>query len=177
MRQFAAYLALLRDWSKTTRLVGSTEIGFVRGLVDDCQALLPHLPTSACRLVDVGSGAGLPGLVIAAERPDVMVVALEPHRRRWAFLRTARRSLGLTNFSALAVRDDVLTAKADFESFDVAVSKATFPMAEWKQRGRALVGPEGLVLGLASEAQADQAKATRTEWYEIDGTRRAVLYL
>jgi 16S rRNA (guanine527-N7)-methyltransferase len=47
-------------------------------------------------LLDIGSGNGSPGLVIAALRPDVKATLLEPRGRRWAFLREASRAMGLT---------------------------------------------------------------------------------
>ena len=58
-------------------------------------AALPLLPPGPGTLLDVGSGAGFPGLVIAAARPDLAVTLLEPRERRWVFLMAACRSAGL----------------------------------------------------------------------------------
>ena len=59
-------------------------------------AALPHLPEPAARLVDLGSGAGFPGLVLAAARPGWEVTLVEAQERKWAFLQAAARRAGLS---------------------------------------------------------------------------------
>lgn len=91
MGRLAAYLDTLAAWSRRTNLTGArTAEERVRLLVAD---LLPaaHLPEPGV-LIDVGSGNGSPGLVLAHLRGDLEVTLLEPRMRRWAFLREAARA-------------------------------------------------------------------------------------
>jgi 16S rRNA (guanine527-N7)-methyltransferase len=84
-----------------------------------CESLFlgAHLPGSAVRIADVGSGAGFPGTPLAVMRPDCSVTLIESHRRKAAFLRESTRDLA--NVRVLAER-----AEAVPESFDVVVSRA-----------------------------------------------------
>jgi 16S rRNA (guanine527-N7)-methyltransferase len=89
--RLAAYLDTLAAWSRKTNLTGArTPEERVRLLVAD---VLPaaHLPEPG-GLIDVGSGNGSPGLVLALLRGDLDVTLLEPRARRWAFLREAARA-------------------------------------------------------------------------------------
>jgi len=90
LSRLAAYLDTLAAWSPRVNLTGArTPSERVRLLVGDVLAAAP-LP-EAGRLVDVGSGNGSPGLVLALLRDDLEVTLLEPRARRWAFLREAAR--------------------------------------------------------------------------------------
>jgi 16S rRNA (guanine527-N7)-methyltransferase len=91
--RLAAYLDTLAAWSPRVNLTGArTPEERVRVLVADVlpAALLPE----AGSLLDVGSGNGSPGLVLALVRDDLEVTLLEPRARRWAFLREAARAAG-----------------------------------------------------------------------------------
>lgn len=92
-----AHYEELRRWSGRMSLVGSAEAeGVVKRHYGEALAALPLIPAGARTLVDVGSGAGFPGLVLAAARPDVAVTLVEPRQRRWAFLMAACRRAGLS---------------------------------------------------------------------------------
>ena len=91
--RLAAYLDTLAAWSPRVNLTGArTPEERVRLLVADVAAAAA-LPLPG-RLVDVGSGNGSPGLVLALLRDDLDVTLLEPRARRWAFLREAARASG-----------------------------------------------------------------------------------
>lgn len=100
-------------------LVGPREVGrlWERHLLNSA-AVVPHLPASGS-VVDVGSGAGLPGVVVAAMRPDQHVVLLEPMERRVDWLQLVVSGLGLANAEVVRGRapeigltTDVVTARA-----------------------------------------------------------------
>jgi 16S rRNA (guanine527-N7)-methyltransferase len=99
------YLDLLAEWSARVNLTAArTPAERVRTLI------APVLPAAALpapgRLVDLGSGSGSPGLVLALLRPDLQVSLLEPRQKRWAFLREAARASGAAGVSALRARHD-----------------------------------------------------------------------
>jgi 16S rRNA (guanine527-N7)-methyltransferase len=173
----SAYLELLSRWNRKINLSGSREPEALAGHVLDCLALVPHVPGSAGRLVDVGSGAGLPGAVLAVVCPALEVTALEPVHKKHAFLATVRRELGLANLHPLAQRVEAHRGTAGFVPYDVAVSRATFALPDWLEMGGSLVHEGGRVLAMeGSEQNALPAGASRHP-YEIPGSdrRRAII--
>ena len=88
------YYEELRRWAPRVDLVGpgSAAEGVERHF-GEALAALPWLPPAGCTLVDLGSGAGFPGLVLAAARPDLQVTLVEPRERRRAFLAAAARRI------------------------------------------------------------------------------------
>jgi 16S rRNA (guanine527-N7)-methyltransferase len=103
-----AYLDLLAAWNPRGNLTGArAPESRVDVLV---AAVLPAAPLlEPGHLIDVGSGNGSPGLVLALLRDDVEAVLLEPRARRWAFLREAARASGRTGIEALRLRHDQYT--------------------------------------------------------------------
>jgi len=124
-----AYLTLLEKWNRTHNL---TSIHGVLRMVShhllDSLAVLPHLPHRAgLRLIDVGSGGGLPGIPLAIARPAWQVVLLDSSQKKCAFLRQAAAELKLSNA-------EVVNSRAEsFESarpFDVVIARAFSSLAE-----------------------------------------------
>jgi 16S rRNA (guanine527-N7)-methyltransferase len=121
--------------------------------VGDSLTLLPHLPSKAHRLADVGSGGGVPGLVLAIARQDCQVVLIESTRKKAEFLEDAIKELGLGNATVLPLRAEDVGRGKMRESFDVALARAVALMpvlVEWllplvKVGGAALAmkGPKG----------------------------------
>ena len=92
---FAHYLEL-RRWSARMSLLGPGDAGVApERHYAEALAALPLLPDGPGALLDVGSGAGFPGFVLAAARPGLAVTLLEPRERRWAFLMSACRRAGV----------------------------------------------------------------------------------
>lgn len=171
------YLELLSRWNRKINLSGSREPEALAGHVLDCLALVPHVPAGARRLVDVGSGAGLPGAVLAAVCPALEVTALEPVHKKHAFLATVRRELGLANLHPLAQRVEAHRDAAGFVAYDVAVSRATLALPEWLEVGASLVREGGVVLGMEGSEQHELPAGASRHAYEIPGSdrRRAVI--
>ncbi len=87
----------LRRWNRRLSLVGpGTAQEVVERHYGESLAALPLILPSDRSLLDVGSGAGFPGLVLAAALPSLNVTLVEPRERKWAFLRTAIRCCGLS---------------------------------------------------------------------------------
>jgi 16S rRNA (guanine527-N7)-methyltransferase len=167
------YADLLLKWNARINLTAASSRDDATQHIRDCEAILQHIPTAARSLVDIGSGGGLPAVVIAASRPGLAVTAVEPIQKKHAFLRTAARELGLANLHARAARiDDV-----EGDAFDVATSRATFALDEWLRLGLRLVRIGGVVLGMEGrDAVALPAGAARHP-YELAGKTRAIIEL
>ncbi len=128
----------------------------------NCAALAELIPRDA-RLVDVGSGAGLPGVVLALARPDLEVVLVEPLLRRVAFLQEAVAWLGLERVRVQRGRAEELDDAAlfaDGKAADVVTARAVAPMARLAVWCLPLLRPGGMLLALKGEgAQAELADA------------------
>lgn len=99
------YLDLLAAWNPRVNLTGArTATDRVAVLVAPVAPVAPLLEPGL--LIDVGSGNGSPGLVLAALRPELPVVLLEPRQRRWAFLREAARAVGRPDVEVRRARHD-----------------------------------------------------------------------
>ena len=159
-------------WNDRIKLVSTPREAFAeRHLLDSLYAA-SAVPASAATLVDVGSGAGLPGLVIAVVFPQLRVTLLEPIRKKHAFLRHVRRLLGLDNVRALAERDESHRER----NYDVAISRATWSPTRWLSRGSLLVRPGGLVIAMeGAELSALPVGAVRHPYRLADGRCRALL--
>lgn len=101
----ARYLGCLGRWSRRINLTGAeTEEAAFKTLV------LPVLGAETMLrgpVIDVGSGNGSPGLILATLRPDLSFSLLEPRAKRWAFLREAAREMGLANVEVRRERSDM----------------------------------------------------------------------
>ena len=108
----AAHLALLWRWNAKLNLVGPGTIeSWARRHALDSLSVVRWLPMSGI-VLDVGSGAGFPGLPLAIVRPDLSVVLLEPRVNRVAFLRNAVAALGLGNVEIRGERAESFCGKA-----------------------------------------------------------------
>ena len=112
----------LLKWQKAINLVGRATLDdiWTRHIVDSAQ-VAPLIPTSARSLVDLGSGAGFPGLILAALRPALDVTLIESDARKSAYLGEAARRMGLKKQPKIVVgrieavppvRADIVTARA-----------------------------------------------------------------
>jgi 16S rRNA (guanine527-N7)-methyltransferase len=145
-----AYRDLLLRWNERVNLTAARTAEEVDAHVADCLRLLPHLPARG-RLIDVGAGGGLPAVVIAIERPELAVTALEPTHKKHAFLRTAARELGLANLDPRAERWEDHAER----EYDAATSRATFAIDRWLEIGATLVRAGGVVLGMEGSDRLD----------------------
>ena len=102
--QFARYLDLLNKWNQVHNLTAVRDVEEqVSRHVLDCLAVLPYIEDAAT-LADIGSGAGLPALMLAIMRPQLAVTALESNGKKAAFIREAVRVLALANVQVVAQR-------------------------------------------------------------------------
>lgn len=131
-----------------------------RALIDDGLVLLDHLD-QARSLVDVGSGAGLPGIPIKIARPDLEVTLIEADQAKAAFLVHACAALQLDRVEVVARRAEEAGHDPRLrEAFDVAVARALAPLPTLAELCLPLVKVGGRLLAQKTEAE-DPAPAAR----------------
>lgn len=171
-RSLLQFADLLIRWNQSINLTGAKSTGaVVSEHYPDAYALARRLDTPA-RLVDVGSGGGLPALPLALLRPELIIRLCEPIAKKGAFLRTAIRELKLADRVTLEARrggelaDDLVDDVS--RRFDAAISRATFAPEVWLALGRRLVRPGGRVfvmtvpgtaIGGATDIYSDRKRA------------------
>src|ERR1700750_874243 len=117
----------------------------------NCAAVAPLVPRDA-RLVDVGCGARLPGLVLAIARPDLQVTLVEPLLRRVAWLEDVTKDLDLTNATVVRARAEELpTGWAD-----AATARAVAPLAKLTQWCLPLVKPGAVMLAIKGRSAPEE---------------------
>src|SRR5262249_23505604 len=160
--QFRSYLDLLLSWNRKINLTAITD---PEQVLDkhflDSLAVAPLIP--AGRLIDVGAGAGFPGIPIAIVRPDLQVSLLESTGKKAAFLRTAIHQLGLS-CSVLETRLE----QHQGPKFNAAISRATFAPSEWLERARPLVEPGGSIFLMMGREELPSG-ATTVHEYSLPG--------
>jgi 16S rRNA (guanine527-N7)-methyltransferase len=112
------------------------------------------------RVVDIGSGAGLPGVPLAIARPDVEMVLLEPLLRRSDFLREVVAALGLP-VEVVRGRAEERSVRDRIGGRDVAVSRAVAALDKLTKWSMALLRPEGRMLAIKGERAPDEVQAHR----------------
>jgi 16S rRNA (guanine527-N7)-methyltransferase len=142
--KLVAYLALIAKWNRVHNLTAVREDArMVSVHALDCLAIVPHLQAGS--LVDVGSGAGLPGIPLALMWPQASVVLLDSNHKKTAFLRQAVIELGLTNV-------EVVCDRAEFwhplERFDLVISRAFADLRDFLTLAGNLCGTNGLVAAM-----------------------------
>lgn len=117
------YLTLLLKWGSTQRLVGRTDpLWIVEELLLDSLLFLRLLPAGVRSVLDLGSGAGLPGIPLKIVLPAVEFTLLESRRRRASFLSTVVRALELGGTRVINDRAEAVAAELA-SSFDVVVTR------------------------------------------------------
>ena len=148
------YARLLVQWNERMNLTAITDPeGILRKQFVDSLTALPHLPAGPCRLIDVGTGAGFPGVPLAVVRGDLQLTLLDSLNKRLVFLRELCAALELPVTLIHARAEEGGRQPALREQFDVATARAVAALpvlAEYclpfvKQGGRfiAMKGPEG----------------------------------
>ena len=131
LEAFARYLTLLLQWNRSQRLTGYREPERIaEKLFLDSLLFLRWIDAGPIRLLDLGAGAGVPGLPIKIVEPQIKLTLLEARRRRVSFLLTAVRGLQLEEVRVLHGRAEVLI-RVDPSlagAFDAAVTRGAGPL-------------------------------------------------
>jgi 16S rRNA (guanine527-N7)-methyltransferase len=149
------YIDLFVNWNQRINLSAARTRSAVASHVEDSLHVVPYL-RFAGRIIDVGAGGGLPGVLVAICLPGAQVVSLEPVNKKHAFLRTAARELGLGNYEPRCERVEDHAQR----DYDAAVSRATWDLRQWLEMGTSLVRSGGVVVGMEA---IDQVELTSSE--------------
>ena len=155
--RLVAYLRLLQRWNRVYNLSGVRDpVQMVHRHVLDSLSVLPFVRGAA--LLDLGSGAGLPGLVLAIARPKLRCVLLDRAAKRVRFLVQCVAELGIGNADPLRARVEDLPGR---RSFSTVVSRATFTVAELWPACERLLEPGGRALAMRAREPEESLRELR----------------
>lgn len=158
---FQAYLAELLRWQARMNLTGfRTPRAILReGFLDSLTCLLA-LPPGRLRIVDIGSGAGFPGLPLRIARPDLDLTLVEARRHRHSFLAHLCRALGLKDVRCLHGRAEALAGEPGLRgAFDAAFARAVRRLEEAAGLAADFLRPEGIFIAQQPAAAAQKPPA------------------
>ena len=155
------WVRLLEQWNARTDLTAArSPEELVDLMIADALVLSGHIDRRA-RVVDVGTGAGAPGLGLAILRPDLCVTLVEPSAKRASFLRLVLGSVSRDDVAIERVRGGALRGR---RAWDVALSRATLPPAAWLDLAVTLTASSGTAwLFLAKESPPVHPRARLAE--------------
>lgn len=168
-----AYLDLLQRWNATYNLTAVRDPQqMLTQHLADCLAVVGPMwrqfgagsrndgdPTPSPRVLDVGSGGGLPGVVLAAMFPRWQVICVDTVGKKAAFIRQAAVELGLSNLSAEHARVEALRAPP----FDVITSRAFSSLVDFTRLTGPLLAPHGVWMAMKGKVPGDEISALPDE--------------
>lgn len=148
-----AYLGLLIKWNAAYNLtaVRDPEQMVIKHLLDSL-SIAPYV--QAKTLIDVGTGAGLPGFVLALIKPDLQVTLLDSNGKKIRFLRQAIADLGVKNAQAVQMRVEDFT-----QTFELVTSRAFATLNDMVQGSAQLLNEGGEFLAMKGVMPADEINA------------------
>lgn len=161
---FELYLSELRRWASQVNLTGlrSEEAIIREGFLRSLAHKAAFESTPLLKAIDVGSGAGFPGLVLKIGYPGINMTLLEPRRRRATFLRLVIRQLGLSGVQCIQRRVEELYGDLEHRGrYDVAFARAVGPVQEVARIVKPLLKPGGHLILQAGQVTRDALSSLR----------------
>ena len=158
--QFARYAEELETWNRTINLTAITDpIDVAVKHFLDALAPLPLIPHGA-RLLDIGSGAGFPGIPLKVVNPSLSVMLVDASRKKVNFQRHIIRLLGLKDIQARHLRAEEMGRRKDFaHAFDIVVSRAMTGMDLLASMAAPLLKNDGRIIAMKGPAEMTAAPA------------------
>lgn len=152
------YADLLATEGVTRGLIGPREAPrlWERHLLNS--AVVAEAVPAAASMCDIGTGAGLPGLVVAIARPDLRITLVEPLLRRTTFLEEVVAELGLDHVEVVRGRAESLHGA---RTFDVVTSRAVAPMERLLRWSMPLVAPTGVLVAMKGASAPEEIEDAR----------------
>ncbi|WP_062190971.1 16S rRNA (guanine(527)-N(7))-methyltransferase RsmG [Caldimonas taiwanensis] len=147
--QLLAYLTLLGKWNRVYNLTAVRDPAqMVTHHLLDCLSIIPPLQArhgeQALRVLDVGAGAGLPGVVIAIARPSTEVICVDTVAKKASFIQQVAAELGLSRLHAQHARVEALPP----QQADIVTSRAFASLSDFVTLTRAHLGPQGVWMAM-----------------------------
>lgn len=157
--QLLAYLDLLGKWTKVYNLTAVRDPGemLTHHLLDSLAAIPPlrqHTQGRALHLLDVGSGGGLPGVVIAICCPEIKVACVDAVAKKAAFIQQSAGVLALPNLRGVHARVESITDK-----FEVITSRAFASLSDFTRWSRGALAEEGVWMALKGKHPEEELAA------------------
>jgi len=154
------YKELLIKWNKYFNLTSIKNTEIVTHHFLDCLAIIPFIKSSS--LLDVGTGAGLPGIVIAIVNPDIKVSLIDKVGKKIAFIKRVVVELEIKNIETYHERVELLTSE---EKYDGIISRAFSNMDDFIQSTKHLMYNQGVWYGMKSKKILnDEMKNINKPW-------------
>jgi 16S rRNA (guanine527-N7)-methyltransferase len=173
LRQLLHYLRLIERWNRVYNLTAVREPqAMLTQHLLDCLAIVPALERGLAaagvgqggaqplRLLDVGSGAGLPGVILAICRPDWQITCVDAVAKKASFIRQVAAELGLSNLAATHQRVEAMGPDA---RFDLITSRAFSTLADLVDLTRERLAPGGCWAAMKAKLQDGEANQLPTD--------------
>ena len=169
------YLVELQRWALVFNLVGQHDTTTViqRHILDSLA--ISHLLPSRGSFVDLGSGAGFPGFILAALEPGREYVLVEARRKRANFLREVARSTGIKNIIVREGRTESLSKQNGLVSeFDVVTTRATWSTSQFLEFSSPFLKGDGIALAMQGPRKREPTLMSDTDFhafsFDLDST-------
>ncbi len=158
------YLSLLNKWNKVYNLTAVRDpLEMVTLHLLDSLSALPHVNSK--NLLDVGSGGGLPGIVLAICKPELQVTTIDTVQKKAIFMRQVKGELGLTNLTVVYARvESYLPA----EKFEAIISRAFSDLALFVDLTKHLLAPTGKWLAMKGQLPLEEIQALNVKVNKIN---------
>lgn len=154
------YRDLLLKWNKSINLTSIKNKEIVTHHFLDCLAVIPFIKSSS--LLDVGTGAGLPGIVIAIIKPDIKISLIDKVGKKIAFIKRVLAELDIKNVQTHHSRVELMTSE---EKYDGIISRAFSNMGDFVQITKHLLKKQGVWYGMKSKKILnDEMKGIDNSW-------------
>jgi 16S rRNA (guanine527-N7)-methyltransferase len=155
---FETYYKELLTWNKKINLVSvKSDLDIPIKHFIDSLTLLPYIKRKTGQVLDIGSGAGFPGIPLKIALNSLTVVLLESSRKKSSFLKHIIRSLNLTDITVINNRGEILMEDETYRGrFEVVISRATFKLPQLLRIGGFFLSPSGSLIAMKSKKSDEE---------------------
>ena len=161
--QFSVHASELIRWNRKINLTALTDPRDI-AIKHFLDSLAPaRLIPDKIRLLDIGSGAGFPGIPLKILNPSLSVLLIDSIRKKANFLKHVIRTLNLENIESFQIRAENLSKDPEFaNSFDVIISRALSDLTPFVKSALPLLAPQGTILAMKGKTDPEELDAVRT---------------